>query len=1062
MLGFHTGVRCSDPLTYPLHRKWLGRGEHRPSDTQAAWLRFDDITVNRHEDPSTEEGFVRILRSQALDIKLLLHEIPSPLTTYAPSGLEPATGFIACEATLQNFEATETLDILRRRLGRSLKSKPTQPPLNESKTPLRNLPRIVFDGELGEVHCRTLCDDRTFAQDVGIDFHMEKADFHLQTDFYQIKPPPKQLSKEDPKARRHELLPLQVMTFNLNVAAHGPCLRTCRAIAKEEPIDRKGKRRADAPPVPLPYARLGAPSHGRYARYDDPFLAMEGLELHVNGNLTGQFDFDNRLCLDPTTRLVDINLVADTLDADLCTVNSLEVVSHFVNILMKAKLSRHHTPRSSTSPKVHRSPIDALPSGVTVHAAIYRINISATHKDLNPDCSLGVHRGILFSTGVWVRYSSMIWDTHSHRTKWRTAQNNRRAQLGLKADVLVEALSKAAESKDPRVKSALMEVTFAHSMIRRIIGTEFGMEKSRRKVNQTALPLYAPKIRTTIAFVREVLKPAAGNRDQPKDRINITSDINWVNSRIELSDVYCVLLAVETFNWVLNTRLREELKKATDVVAEVTSSPPPPSPFEVHASLNVGSFQIMAILPLEQSITLKWGMLSTSYRTPTGIQVQWQRLSGFVPSMLFLEEGRWEELGNMPSWTINVTKCSETGKPHIHCIGDAARIRIPHSFILADLITSITVAIKAIKQLHAITTSGSFSQMPSPPPEEAKRVQNVEVSINTFIFEATDTPIEAKLGLAFRQGLLAQRVRLEQEDAFEAKAALVEPLENQAQGIREWNFTSEHTIGVDAARARLRALFSNMWINQVKGARDRQYGLQMAILRRFKAPDRSQEQRDFELYVYTPPFQPPIIRLTMEGVNIVARRPEFDDIGCAEFIHKRGKGLPRGTKFTLLVPLHLEISLGSASVHLRDLPLPLLNIPSHPAGDAAVSFKTDLVIGEEVGPESSVHWFDCLVSPPNQDAPGTRAFFLSIPKTTMPVKTYADPVMEFTTTEITDMCWGVSFVPAMQDAVKVIETLTTTPRDPSPPVGFWDKMRLVLHWRVMARFKAGLHLHMKG
>jgi hypothetical protein len=253
-----------------------------------------------------------------------------------------------------------------------------------------------------------------------------------------------------------------------------------------------------------------------------------------------------------------------------------------------------------------------------------------------------------------------------------------------------------------------------------------------------------------------------------------------------------------------------------------------------------------------------------------------------------------------------------------------------------------------------------------------------------------------------------------------------------------------------------------MWINQLKGARDRQYALQKAILRKFKAPDRSQEQKDFELYVYTPPLQPPILRLSMEGVNIVAHRPDFDDIGCADFMHKRGKGLPRGTKFTLLVPLHLDISLSSASVRLRDVPLPLFNIPSHPAGGTAVRFKTDLVIGEEVGPESSVHWVDCLVSPPNQDAPGTRAFSLSIPKTTMPVKTYADPIMEFTTTEITDICWGVSFMPAMQDAVKVIETLTTMPRDPSPLVGFWDKMGLVFHWRVMARFKGGLHLHMKG
>jgi hypothetical protein len=80
----------------------------------------------------------------------------------------------------------------------------------------------------------------------------------------------------------------------------------------------------------------------------------------------------------------------------------------------------------------------------------------------------------------------------------------------------------------------------------------------------------------------------------------------------------------------------------------------------------------------------------------------------------------------------------------------------------------------------------------------------------------------------------------------------------------------------------------------------------------------------------------------------------------------------------------------------------------------------------------------------------------------MPVKTYAQPEINVNTTGITDMAWGVSFLPVIQEVMKVIDTLSTLPIDPSPSLGFWDKLRLILHWRVRVNFTGEVHVHLKG
>ena len=183
-----------------------------------------------------------------------------------------------------------------------------------------------------------------------------------------------------------------------------------------------------------------------------------------------------------------------------------------------------------------------------------------------------------------------------------------------------------------------------------------------------------------------------------------------------------------------------------------------------------------------------------------------------------------------------------------------------------------------------------------------------------------------------------------------------------------------------------------------------------------------------------PVSNPPLLRLFLSHV-LLEIKPAFESSSLSDFLYDLGKGLPRETQYTLLIPLHLEMNIGSSCVTLRDYPLPLVNIvQSSPSDTEAWSIDTDLVIAEELGENDCVVWKKCLVVPADNGLSGTHPLFISIPKTTMPVKTYASPIINIRTKQLTEFCWGVSYSAALQDVMRVLDSLSTPPPDVRIPM----------------------------
>lgn len=256
-----------------------------------------------------------------------------------------------------------------------------------------------------------------------------------------------------------------------------------------------------------------------------------------------------------------------------------------------------------------------------------------------------------------------------------------------------------------------------------------------------------------------------------------------------------------------------------------------------------------------------------------------------------------------------------------------------------------------------------------------------------------------------------------------------------------YRFSSSHSVTIDEARQRLLFVHSKTW-REVHAAYQQKHhghsGASSSTVRdgRFAEP---------VLIAVTPsPPGSPLFRVTIESLRVHIAGPSFPIQKLPDFLFEQGAGQPRDTEYFLLVPLNLSLSLSCLEVTLRDYPLPLLSIqPSSGQREPVFHFDSDLVIAEQVGNSRSIEWWDCVVVDQDFGLQGASAFSFRVPKTIMPVKTYANPVIRITTQDVTALCWGVSYGPAIQDVMRVVETFSSAPRDPSPPLGFWDKVSFI-------------------
>ncbi|KAI0460342.1 mitochondrial protein from FMP27-domain-containing protein [Xylaria acuta] len=458
----------------------------------------------------------------------------------------------------------------------------------------------------------------------------------------------------------------------------------------------------------------------------------------------------------------------------------------------------------------------------------------------------------------------------------------------------------------------------------------------------------------------------------------------------------------------------------------------------------------------------------------------------------------------------------------VDVVTEAVRLAVPHELIINKISDNFINVFKASQQLHHRFKTGTNEYILDKAPERPKNVTKVSVRARNLMFELEDGAFEWKLGMIYRAGRVEQQQRIAREDAFHVKVKKIQDEEMKRDSTRFRNrsamargrgtnvspwgrsksedrltqhkrddrsrsetprnrnprydpedirdMTGNAHITIQEARTKLHEHNAQSWKKRI----DRHFvtarqGIQ-ELRSLFWGSDHVPDDLEDTERILEVPQRPALMATIIHELHVLIDKPSFALNKLPEFLHQVGKGMPKDTQYSLLIPMNIQITMSEAKVTLRDYPLPLLHVPALRSGQSsklpALSLKTDFVIAEEFRGHEASRRIRVQITPPSNLEPGTPngSFAIDVRRTIGPVKSYSDMYVDLNTANPTRITWGPSYQPAIQDMMMVIESFTKPQLDPSERVGFWDKIRLNFHSRVRVAWRGGgdVHLALKG
>ena len=180
---------------------------------------------------------------------------------------------------------------------------------------------------------------------------------------------------------------------------------------------------------------------------------------------------------------------------------------------------------------------------------------------------------------------------------------------------------------------------------------------------------------------------------------------------------------------------------------------------------------------------------------------------------------------------------------------------------------------------------------------------------------------------------------------------------------------------------------------------------------------------------------PPLLKTVIHDLEVDAIIPTLA-MSLERTLHEMDENTPPNLIYDDLIARNVKMTFTSLSSQLRDYSNPLMYMPR--SSGSYFVMEGLIVIAD---PESPPQCKRAVAMTLDFDDELT----LVISRNANPTKTYMQTNMHVQTDSVVRICLGAPFEPCLADVITVLDNFTKVSEDASPPIGWWDKMRVIFH-----------------
>ena len=328
---------------------------------------------------------------------------------------------------------------------------------------------------------------------------------------------------------------------------------------------------------------------------------------------------------------------------------------------------------------------------------------------------------------------------------------------------------------------------------------------------------------------------------------------------------------------------------------------------------------------------------------------------------------------------------------------------VPHGYAMSDIVENGVNLNRALKILLSdcigvqfFTPSYNGKTVP-----ELWRIPDITCHFDECNIRMEDDPFLARLSRIYRVGTVENDARISREKAFwkHAKQRESSQTSNQSEGIsKAWNMLQEFN--------------SKTYIEAIKRSGD---------------------------------TYPPLVHVRFTFVTGRAGPPTLPCETIEETLHQLDNQTPLRQIYDDLLAFDIAVEFKSAKFQLRDFTHPLLHV--HEGTEDKTWITNGILIVADTIPLFESRR---TVSIPLDDI-GVRPFTLT--RSVNLPKFYLKTETKIVSLHPLLVSYGACIEPALADMGAVIDSFSKQNVDPSPLIGWWDKLRLILHGQNSVHLK---------